>query len=140
MRVTVVVGGVVGFLTAVVFTLFVMEQHEEFGETSWVVAATFKPGPGYRSVWLFLGVTAVLPVVFGGVLGDCAWSWRAVRMAVAGSVLAGVLVWAVSYDLAVKHGQAGTNTRGALALDAVFIGGVFGAKVAERWGRGKGTK
>jgi hypothetical protein len=129
------VGGLAGFLAALVYTLCVMEQREEFGRSSWVVAATFKPGVGYRSVWLFLVVTAVLPVLFGGALGDCAWSRSAVALAAAGAVLFALAAWGFFADLPAKHGRAGANSRGTLVLDTAFLGALVGAKLADRLGR-----
>lgn len=134
MRVTVLSGGFIGFLAALAYTLCVMERHEEFGQTYWAVAASFKPGVGYRPVLLVLAVTAVLPILLGGLLGDCVWNRRILAFAVAGTVSLGLVAWFFCADLPAKHGHAGENTRGALVVDAAFAGALAGAKLAERLG------
>ena len=135
MRITALVGGFIGFLAALVYTLCVMDQREEFGRSYWAVAATFKPGVGYHSVGLFLGVSAVIPVLLGGMLGNCAWTWRGVAFAVAGAVLVALVAWVLFGHLPARHGQAGANTRGILVLDAALAGALAGAKLVEWYDR-----
>ena len=136
MRVTVLVGGFIGFLVTALYTLHVMEWREEFGRSYWAVAATAKPRVGYQPAWLIGAMWSVLPVLFGGLLGNCEWDRRSVRWAAAGALLVVVAAWLLSGDLVAKHGRAGENTRGILALAGLFAGALAGAKASGRLGRG----
>jgi hypothetical protein len=132
MRVTVLVGALAGFIATLLYTLCVMEWREEAGRSYWAVAATFKPGPGSRSVWLFLAVSAGIPVLVGGMLGDCRWTRWSLRFAAGGAVLLALAAWGFFAHLPAKHGRAGANTRGVLVLDSAFASALAGAKLAER--------
>src|SRR5262245_22644637 len=87
MRVTVLVGGFLGLAVVVVYTLSVMEHREWFGRPAWVVAAIMKPRIGYHPVWMVLILWAIIPALFGGMLGDCEWTRRGVCYAVIGAML-----------------------------------------------------